>query len=61
MSKISAEHLSRTACLYIRQSTSDQVHNNLESQRRQYDLVDRARGLLSPGNVEASPVLPALS
>jgi excisionase family DNA binding protein len=45
MSQITAEHLSRTACVYIRQSTSDQVHNNLESQRRQYSLVDRARSL----------------
>src|SRR2546421_9918831 len=45
MSKISAEHLSRTACVYVRQSTSDQVHNHVESERRQYGLVDRARGL----------------
>lgn len=45
MSKIAAEHLSRTACVYIRQSTANQVHNNLESQRRQYGLVDRARTL----------------
>jgi DNA invertase Pin-like site-specific DNA recombinase len=45
MSKITAEHLSRRACVYIRQSTIDQVHNNLESQRRQYALVDRARQL----------------
>jgi excisionase family DNA binding protein len=45
MSKISAEHLSRSACVYIRQSTYDQVQNNLESQRRQYGLVDRARSL----------------
>ncbi len=45
MSKIAVEHLSRTACVYIRQSTADQVHNNLESQRRQYGLVDRARAL----------------
>jgi len=45
MSKITAEHLSRRACVYIRQSTPDQVHNNLESQRRQYSLVERARQL----------------
>jgi len=45
MSKITAEHLSRRACVYIRQSTPDQVHNNLESQRRQYALVERARQL----------------
>lgn len=45
MSKITAEHLSRRACVYVRQSTADQVQNNLESQRRQYALVDRAREL----------------
>lgn len=43
--KISTEHLTRSAYVYIRQSTPDQVHNNLESQRRQYALVDRARNL----------------
>jgi hypothetical protein len=45
MSKISADHLARRACVYIRQSTLEQVHNNLESQRRQYGLADRAREL----------------
>jgi len=45
MNKITAEHLSRRACVYVRQSTPDQVHNNLESQRRQYALVERARQL----------------
>ncbi len=45
MNKITAEHLSRQACVYIRQSTPDQVQNNLESQRRQYALVERARQL----------------
>ena len=45
MNKITAEHLSRRACVYVRQSTPDQVQNNLESQRRQYALVDRARQL----------------
>lgn len=45
MNKISAEHLARRACVYVRQSTLEQVHNNLESQRRQYALVDRARQL----------------
>jgi len=34
MNKITAEHLSRRACVYVRQSTPDQVQNNLESQRR---------------------------
>ena len=45
MSKISAEHLARSAFVYVRQSTTYQVINNLESQRRQYGLVDRAREL----------------
>ena len=45
MNKITAEHLSRRAYVYVRQSTPDQVQHNLESQRRQYSLVDRARQL----------------
>ena len=45
MTKIRADHLARQACVYIRQSTPDQVQNNLESQRSQYALADRARQL----------------
>jgi DNA invertase Pin-like site-specific DNA recombinase len=45
MNKISADHLNRRACVYIRQSTPGQVQNNLESQRLQYALGDRARQL----------------
>ena len=45
MSKIATDHLTRRAYVYIRQSTLDQVRNNLESQRRQYGLADRARDL----------------
>ena len=45
MTKITPEHLARQAIVYIRQSTADQVVNNLESQRRQYGLADRARQL----------------
>lgn len=45
MSKIGNDHLTRRAYIYIRQSTLDQVHNNRESQRRQYGLADRAREL----------------
>jgi DNA invertase Pin-like site-specific DNA recombinase len=45
MNKITADHLARRACVYIRQSTPEQVRHNLESQRRQYSLVDRARAL----------------
>ena len=45
MNKVSADHLARKACVYIRQSTPEQVHNNLESKRRQYARADRARQL----------------
>src|SRR5262245_42912486 len=45
MSKITAEHLHRNACVYIRQSTPDQLVHNLEIQRRQYGLADRAKQL----------------
>src|SRR5215468_3904255 len=45
MNKISADLLAKRACVYIRQSTPGQVQNNLESQRLQYALVDRARQL----------------
>jgi len=45
MSKISADHSSRAAYVYVRQSTSDQLTNNPESRRRQYALADRARTL----------------
>ena len=45
MNKITDEHLQRQAVVYVRQSTMDQVHNNRESQRRQYALTDRARTL----------------
>ncbi len=45
MNKITPEHLSGSAVVYIRQSTMYQVANNLESQRRQYGLVERAKQL----------------
>src|SRR6476659_6651622 len=35
--------LKRKAVVYVRQSTQTQVQVNLESQRRQYNLVDEAR------------------
>jgi DNA invertase Pin-like site-specific DNA recombinase len=35
--------LNRKAVVYVRQSTQSQVQTNLESQRRQYDLVEEAR------------------
>jgi len=43
--KIQPHHLSRQAYVYVRQSTMNQVRNHLESQRRQYDLQERARSL----------------
>lgn len=45
MTKITPEHLARGAVVYVRQSTLEQVMHNLESQRRQYGLADRARQL----------------
>jgi DNA invertase Pin-like site-specific DNA recombinase len=45
MTKITSEHLARSACVYIRQSTADQLVHNHESRRRQYGLADRARQL----------------
>lgn len=45
MSKIGSSHLQRQAVVYLRQSTADQVQHNLESQRRQYALAERARAL----------------
>jgi DNA invertase Pin-like site-specific DNA recombinase len=45
MTQITADQLERSAVVYIRQSTAYQVTNNLESGRRQYGLVERARQL----------------
>jgi DNA invertase Pin-like site-specific DNA recombinase len=45
MTKITPEHLVRDAIVYVRQSTAFQVAQNLESQRRQYGLTERARQL----------------
>lgn len=41
--KLPAALLKRKAVIYVRQSTQTQVQTNLESQRRQYDLVEVAR------------------
>jgi DNA invertase Pin-like site-specific DNA recombinase len=43
-SKITPDHLGRSAVAYVRQSTMAQVMGNLESQRRQYDLAGAAEG-----------------
>lgn len=44
-SKIAPQHLERKAIVYVRQSSARQVQENLESQRLQYALADRAREL----------------
>jgi DNA invertase Pin-like site-specific DNA recombinase len=42
-SKINPTHLTRQACIYIRQSTPGQVRFNPESTERQYNLMDKAQ------------------
>jgi hypothetical protein len=51
-SKITSEHLRKNAYLYIRQSTLQQVLENKESTRRQYELRRRAVAL---GGVPGCP------
>ena len=43
--QVTAHHLTRLACLYVRQSTLQQVLENTESTARQYALRERARAL----------------
>jgi DNA invertase Pin-like site-specific DNA recombinase len=43
--KITPQHLARKALVYLRQSTLRQVRENLESQRLQYSLAERAQAL----------------
>jgi len=45
MNKITSDHLSRAAYVYVRQSTPGQLINNPESRHRQYGLKDRACAL----------------
>ena len=45
ISKIADRHLSRRACIYIRQSTLAQVRSNQESTDRQYNLLNKAQSL----------------
>ena len=42
MTRITSEHLSRGAWVYVRQSTPGQVRHHHESRGRQYALQDRA-------------------
>lgn len=51
--RIRSLHLERQAYVYVRQSTSTQVHEHVESKQRQYALADRAVALgWSPAAVE---------
>jgi DNA invertase Pin-like site-specific DNA recombinase len=43
--KIQVTHQQRQAVIYVRQSSLQQVEQNRKSQRRQYQLVDRAQAL----------------
>jgi hypothetical protein len=43
--KIKPEHLARKAIVYLRQSSERQVRQNIESQRLQYEMAERIRGL----------------
>ena len=45
ITKIADRHLSRQACIYIRQSTLAQVRSNQESTDRQYNLLNKAQSL----------------
>jgi excisionase family DNA binding protein len=45
MSKITGDHLARSAYVYVRQSSMDQLLHNPESRRRQYALTTRANTL----------------
>ena len=45
LSKITGEHLSKKAIVYLRQSSLSQVKNNIESQKLQYALAGRASAL----------------
>ena len=42
---VTADHLRRLACLYVRQSSLQQVHDHQESTARQYALKRRALAL----------------
>lgn len=43
--KILHQHLERLAIVYVRQSSTKQVEENIESTQMQYNLVDRAEAL----------------
>jgi DNA invertase Pin-like site-specific DNA recombinase len=43
--KVKSQHVGRKALLYVRQSSTYQVHHNLESQKLQYAMEQRLRTL----------------
>ena len=43
--KVTPDHLTRKALVYLRQSSAQQVKHNKESQRLQYALADKAKAL----------------
>src|ERR1700761_6742188 len=45
MTKVTGDHLARSAYVYVRQSSMDQLLHNPESRRRQYALTTRASAL----------------
>jgi len=45
LQQVTAHHRARLACLYVRQSTLQQVFEHTESTSRQYALRERARAL----------------
>ena len=59
--KIAPDHLGRAAVVYIRQSTLAQVVGNLESQRRQYALVEAASFMRREGMVKRLPIYDLLA
>ena len=59
ITKIADRHLSRQACIYIRQSTLAQVRSNQESTDRQYNLLNKAQSL--GWTAKRTPILTAIS
>ena len=45
MGKISSHHLCRRACVYVRQSSVEQIYRHRESTERQYGLREKAAAL----------------
>ena len=48
--KIKPQHYQRLACVYIRQSTTEQVRQHQESQRNQESMAERAQQLGWPAH-----------